>query len=426
MKQSFFILLILLISQLTFGQTIKGQVIDADTKIPLIGANISIDGTTLGVVTDSEGYFFIKTKEVPLIISASYVGYEVKTLTIVSFTQLKISLNKKINSLEELIITDQSVIEQVFPKPYSVKDYVFYNNQLVLLVYRNFFKKYSLILLGEDGEIISERSIKKLKPVRLFKGCLGGIHLISAVNTRQIYIENNEIRFLKSMPTLTFEARMNPCVAANPQFIFYKKTANLEQIVNYIAIRKIDPDDRKVVATIQDWEKLDMLEHEGSFQQLREAVKREHNAGQPAGSTFGANIGNADFVSRVIFKPIYSPLFEHNDTLFLFNHTYNLLLKKNLEGETIDSIAINYHFNKKWRKKILFDQETGNAYTLFDTKWNLMLHKINLETGELEDGLILERPFINTIKIRNGYLYFLYYAPQHGVNIRKLERMRLY
>jgi hypothetical protein len=76
---------VLLFTLLVFAQqktgTIKGKIIDADTKEPLIGVNILIEYTTLGVTTDVEGNFIIP--EVPsgiykLVIS--YVGYEKKTL----------------------------------------------------------------------------------------------------------------------------------------------------------------------------------------------------------------------------------------------------------------------------------------------------------------------------------------------------------
>ncbi|MCP4710136.1 MAG: carboxypeptidase-like regulatory domain-containing protein, partial [Planctomycetes bacterium] len=44
--------------------SIKGQVIDADTKTPIIGASVLIVGTTTGTATDTEGNFSIS--EVPV------------------------------------------------------------------------------------------------------------------------------------------------------------------------------------------------------------------------------------------------------------------------------------------------------------------------------------------------------------------------
>lgn len=57
--------------------TIKGKILDADTQSPLIGANIIIDGTVLGAVTDLEGNFVIL--KVPVgnyVLKFSLIGYE--------------------------------------------------------------------------------------------------------------------------------------------------------------------------------------------------------------------------------------------------------------------------------------------------------------------------------------------------------------
>ena len=52
----------LLTSKITFAQNfgeIKGQVIDLENEKPLEGASIKIEGTNLGVSSDSNGYFKI-------------------------------------------------------------------------------------------------------------------------------------------------------------------------------------------------------------------------------------------------------------------------------------------------------------------------------------------------------------------------------
>ncbi|MEO0132225.1 MAG: TonB-dependent receptor [candidate division WOR-3 bacterium] len=74
------ILLIILGLNLVFaGETgrIIGRVIDADTKQPLVGVNIIIEGTPLGAATDNNGFYLITNVPAGLhTIVASYVGYE--------------------------------------------------------------------------------------------------------------------------------------------------------------------------------------------------------------------------------------------------------------------------------------------------------------------------------------------------------------
>ena len=40
--------------------TVKGTVVDADSNEPLIGATVTVGGTSLGTVTDYEGNFTLK------------------------------------------------------------------------------------------------------------------------------------------------------------------------------------------------------------------------------------------------------------------------------------------------------------------------------------------------------------------------------
>ncbi len=56
---------------------IKGNVIDAETKVPLIGVNVVVVGTEKGAATDSGGAFIIKKLPVgSYILQFDYIGYE--------------------------------------------------------------------------------------------------------------------------------------------------------------------------------------------------------------------------------------------------------------------------------------------------------------------------------------------------------------
>ena len=57
MKKS--LILILTCSSWIFAQagSIKGSIVDQESDDPLIGANIVIDGTTMGAATDVEGKY---------------------------------------------------------------------------------------------------------------------------------------------------------------------------------------------------------------------------------------------------------------------------------------------------------------------------------------------------------------------------------
>jgi len=112
---TFVLLLITLTAnaQTTLTQTIKGTVIDKDSEMPLIGANVIITSTTemLGTSTDVDGTFRIP--EVPIgrhSITITYLGYEPANLQSVLLTSgkelsLNIEMQESINQMKEVVVT---------------------------------------------------------------------------------------------------------------------------------------------------------------------------------------------------------------------------------------------------------------------------------------------------------------------------------
>ena len=86
------------------AQVITGKVIDAETKQPIEGANIYLNGTYKGTSSNKEGNFTLHTEEhqIPLIIS--YVGYESKIINHYSDEYFQVSLSRKKNILHEVTI----------------------------------------------------------------------------------------------------------------------------------------------------------------------------------------------------------------------------------------------------------------------------------------------------------------------------------
>ena len=65
---------------LVYGQAVTGFV--GDGEKPLVGANVIVEGTELGGVTDESGKFVIETGSGTFDITASYIGYVAKTQSV--------------------------------------------------------------------------------------------------------------------------------------------------------------------------------------------------------------------------------------------------------------------------------------------------------------------------------------------------------
>ncbi|MFK7947292.1 MAG: TonB-dependent receptor [Saprospiraceae bacterium] len=116
--------LLLCFSMTAFAQiTIKGKVQD-ETKEPLIGASVIIKNTTIGVVTDYDGAFSIKTDQnLPLTLTVSYLGYASKDVEVTSVDEpLKIVLSDDAFVIDQdIVVTGQRISDKQKAAPLTVE-----------------------------------------------------------------------------------------------------------------------------------------------------------------------------------------------------------------------------------------------------------------------------------------------------------------
>jgi TonB-dependent starch-binding outer membrane protein SusC len=96
------------------GGTVKGSVVDSE-KLPLIGVNISVKGTTIGTVTDIDGKFILSN--VPAgsqEILASFIGY-------LSETKIVDASGGKTVEINFVLIEDIAELSEVVVIGYGVQ-----------------------------------------------------------------------------------------------------------------------------------------------------------------------------------------------------------------------------------------------------------------------------------------------------------------
>ena len=115
------LLLFLLLPSLIFSQingTINGYVFDSKSQLPLLGANVVIEGTEKGAISDENGFFEISgIKPQTYNLNVSYVGYQSKKIFNVIIKSignktLEIYLLESTQRLDEVIL-----FESPFTKP---------------------------------------------------------------------------------------------------------------------------------------------------------------------------------------------------------------------------------------------------------------------------------------------------------------------
>jgi hypothetical protein len=108
---SFFFFVFIFSANAGETKTIRGQVIDKDSKYPLIGAKVIVIDTGIinGTITDENGYFNMQVPLGRLSIKVSYVGYKeeiVNNLFVISGKEINqlVELQEKVTSIKELVV----------------------------------------------------------------------------------------------------------------------------------------------------------------------------------------------------------------------------------------------------------------------------------------------------------------------------------
>ena len=102
--------------------TVSGRVTDLK-GLPIVGASVIVQGTTLGVSTDTNGRFSL---EVPApastrVLEISYLGYETARVTVGSRTRFDVTLREAASEIEQVVVTALGIKRQEKALSYNVQ-----------------------------------------------------------------------------------------------------------------------------------------------------------------------------------------------------------------------------------------------------------------------------------------------------------------
>ena len=123
----FVVIFILLFSSLAYSQsvTIKGQVTDSETNLPLPNCNIILKPLDIGTATDANGFYQINNlPKGEYIFSVSFIGFNTiaKKITLTKNKILNFSLAPKNILLNETIVKSNRAVIRKTPVAFSEKD----------------------------------------------------------------------------------------------------------------------------------------------------------------------------------------------------------------------------------------------------------------------------------------------------------------
>lgn len=107
--KTFFLIIFLLQAAFAEGQGIRGVVFDATTQIPLVNANILVEGTRLGTVTDNTGLFRLNLPNAGTFqVKVTMMGYQTLTREVVvdseAWVELKFALKTTVLEMDAVSV----------------------------------------------------------------------------------------------------------------------------------------------------------------------------------------------------------------------------------------------------------------------------------------------------------------------------------
>jgi iron complex outermembrane receptor protein len=93
--------------------TVSGVILDAKTNERIIGATVSIKGTTNGASTDVNGEFALITgQKLPFTLIVSFIGY-IKKEVVINDSKVEIRIEQDTKNLADVVVTSRRRQEAV-------------------------------------------------------------------------------------------------------------------------------------------------------------------------------------------------------------------------------------------------------------------------------------------------------------------------
>ncbi len=406
---------------------LSGIVVNAENNQALENVNISISEiVTKGTATDDQGKFTIEVDSLPVHLVFSSIGFETQKVLIKDQSEILLSLIASSTALPEIVVSAKRKVDTVYHEPYSVVDYVFKEDYLILLVFKNSFGEYDLVLLDEEEQLVDKIELKGEKPTSLFKSCLDILYLNTYYGVYKIETDETSIRLGERVKVDQFEFIIQPCILAMDSLLFFQRYHYQGQILKYyVLVNKPEQTDSLVILPL-------IVDQD----QIIRLAEQTGNRLPWSGDFWDENISDGlrqlrdgpyvlKGVMRMFYPKLYAPIVKKDSTICLFNHFASKIQYFDIKGNQLKEVPIQYHKMKRWKKYILYDEFRQEAYTAFHTRWGEYICQVDLETGALSEAIPLELDFIEKVSIRDGVMYFLHKHDYKGARNRTIQKVRV-
>lgn len=437
--------------------TIKGKVIDVDTKKSLGHVSIQVNGTLRGTETDSSGQFALLLSGERKLLKFSLLGYE--TVYLNPYAQPGkeelVPMKPKAKLINEVVVSANPLQPMVNSKRSYVLDYDFYGDHILLISYGLSKSSYKVVLIDEKGDTLSIIRAPET-PQRLFKDCLGNHYVVCEETIYQVYYNNTSLQLLPPKSIKDLEGILMPCIAQDSSnlylvakhgsylvtnTIFHDFYSNHTSLSYYYINKALKQ--KKLLLNVVDEASLRMKADERRLLSAKEQgrsgdemgrvvhtnSKTPPQASMPAMSSNHRNKSvlhsfDVIFSETIVFKEIFAPLYVIKNQLYVFDFVNSKLKSFSASGNLLKESDLALHKDIKWKRSMCIDEAFNKAYTLFERNGITELKEIDLKTGKECHSEKVPVVFAENIKVNKGYIYFLH-SGKEADDTRYLSKFKI-
>ncbi len=397
---------------LSAQHSFRAKVLDEETDLPLEGVNVFVlDNQNIGTTTNRSGAFQLNVPRLPANVVFSYLGYRTDTLLLTSqnLSMEVVTLKANIFQLPSIEVSAQMELLPVTRPKHSVLDFSLWNDYVVYIRYIG--QKKSLVLTDLDGSVLFEKELDLKGIQKLHRSCLGNLHLVTATKGVELHIQNDKISLGKAYNRKYYELYLEPCVAGLEKEIILRYEKDLGLRTTFIKARK-DANGSKVIYRVADQDKL---------QTYYEKYRLIHSEGNNSINMLDIQHGDfkraqraefeRDFYRKIFLKGIEIPLIAMEDSLAIFDFIRGSIVYTNLDGRPTSLLPIDFHLNKDWDKKVIYDAKTKKLFASFRKPVGRFIAEVDPHTGKCRDPYHLPTSLVKKIDIHNGQVFLLQSEP---------------
>jgi len=331
----------------------------------------------------------------------------------------------KQRELREVRLSAPGKVDTVYgSQKLGVLDFeIFSGGNILLLLYPRTKDKATEISYYRDTSIVNSLTLSS--PInQLVRDYRGNVHAVGVDFVHGIQLVDDSIQTAQ-VPLEYYVKYLAPIIDTTISKVYVTNYNPLYPAFEYYALDKKDST-YTMVTNVRDDLMMTLYRSEYKWVDVRTklwAKEKEIETGIDAEIWVGANY----FTQSIYWEEIYAPLFERNDSIFVFNYPKDLLEVFDDEGNQLIKTPIFHHYQRSktgFKRKLIQDYMTGAIYAVYERAGISYLGLLNISTGEISEKAKLNFKYIDQIKVYNNEVYYVY-RPFESAQKRYLYKERL-